>query len=130
MSYPSDLSDTEWDRLSAYFPTYKSHCRPRKYSYRRIIDGIRYVERTGCQWRYLPKEYPPWDTVYHYHRRWRKEDKWQKIMEDYRAELREKEGKNADPSVAIIDSRSVKTAQKGGNADMMLGNVLRNENNI
>ena len=65
MSYPSDLSDAEWDRLSEYFPVYEGYCRPRKYSYRSIIDGIRYVERTGCQWRYLPQEYPPWKTVGH-----------------------------------------------------------------
>ena len=130
MDYPSDLNDAEWDHLSEYFPVYEGHCRPRKYSYRSIIDGIRYVERTGCQWRYLPKEYPPWDTVYHYHRKWRKEDKWQKIMEDYREEIRVKEGKNAHPSVAIIDSRSVKTAQKGGSEAMMLANASRVENNI
>lgn len=125
MSYPGDLSDAEWDRLSEYFPVYEGHCRPGKYSYRSIINGIRYVERTGCQWRYLPREYPPWQTVYYYHRQWRIEDRWQAIMANFREELREKVGKNGMPSVAIIDSRSVRTAQKGGSADMMLVNVSK-----
>ena len=130
MSYPSDLNDVEWDRLSEYFPVYGGHCRPRKYSYRSIINGIRYVERTGCQWRYLPQEYPPWKTVYYYHRQWRIEDRWQKIMTDFREELRVKEGKETHPSVAIIDSRSVKTAQKGGSEAMMLVNVLKGGSSI
>jgi len=121
----SDLSDKEWERLSVYFPEYEGYCRPRKYSYREIINGIRYLERTGCQWRMLPKEYPPWKTVYYYHSKWRKEDKWQEIMTNFREALRKKAGKTAEPSVAIIDSRSVKTAQKGGNVDMMRANVSR-----
>jgi transposase len=98
--------------------------------YRSIINGIRYIERTGCQWRYLPADYPPWDLVYHYHRKWRKEDKCENMMRDFREELRKREGRTAEPSVAIIDSRSVKTAQKGGNVDMMQANVLRAGNTI
>ena len=116
--------------LSEYFPAYEGYCRPRKYSNRSIIKGIRYVERTGCQWRYLPQEYPSWKTVYYYHRQWRIEDRWQEIMTDFQEELREKAGKKATPSVAIIDSRSVKTAQKGGSEDMMLANVSRDVSSI
>jgi transposase len=119
------MKDEEWKRLEDYFPKYEGYCRPRKYSYRSIVNGIRYIERTGCQWRYLPSDYPPWDLVYHYHRKWREEDKWEAIMKDFREELRKKAGKNAEPSVAIIDSRSVKTAQKGGNVDMMQVSVLK-----
>ena len=117
-------------RLSVYFPKYEGYCRPRKYSYREIINGIRYLERTGCQWRMLPKEYPPWKTVYYYHIEWRKEDKWQEIMTNFREELREQAGRKTEPSVAIIDSRSVKTAQKGGSEDMMQANVSRAGNTI
>lgn len=130
MVYPSDMSDREWERLEVYFPKYGGYCRRRKYSYRSIINGIRYIERTGCQWRYLPADYPPWDLVYHYHRKWRKEDKCENMMRDFREELRKREGRTAEPSVAIIDSRSVKTAQKGGNVDMMQANVLRAGNTI
>jgi putative transposase len=115
MVYPSDLSDGQWSMLEMFFPEYPGHCRPRIHSFRSIINGILYVVRTGCQWRMLPKDYPCWQTVYDYYRKWRGNGKWDTINEVLRERVREAEGKKAIPSVAIIDSRSVKTAQKGGN---------------
>ena len=121
MGYPIDLTDKEWTLLEPFFPAYMGHCRPRKHSIRSIVNGIRYVLRSGCQWRMLPKDYPPWKTVYDYYYQWRKSGKWDEIHDALHPQVREKAGRNAIPSAAIIDSRSVKRAQKGGNAATMQG---------
>lgn len=118
-SYPSDLSDKEWDILSPLFPVYGGYCRPRTHSIRSIINGIRYVIRSGCQWRMLPKSYPPWKTVYDYYRKWRLDGTWDRVHDVLREKVREQAGKKATPTVAIMDSRSVKTAQKGGSEAMI-----------
>lgn len=81
---------------------------------RRIIDAIRYVLGSGCQWRMLPKDYPAWSIVYYYYYSWRKNGKWDEIHDALRRRVRQQAGKNEEPSVAIIDSQSVKTVQKGG----------------
>ena len=120
MSYPSDLSDEEWLILEPFFPAYTGHYQPRIHSIRSIINGIRYVMRAGCQWRMLPKDYPPWQTVYDYYRQWRLNGRWDLIHEILRERVREQAGKKALPTVAIIDSRSVKTAQKGGSVVTMV----------
>ena len=119
MTYITDLTDEEYSKIDKYLPKYRGHCRPRIYSKRSIIDGIQYVQKTGCQWRMLPKEYPPWSTVYHYYRKWRIEGKWDEIHDGLRKEVREFVGKKEKPKIAIIDSRTVKTAQKGGSKDTM-----------
>ena len=84
MTYITDLTDEEYSKIDKYLPKYRGHCRPRIYSKRSIIDGIQYVQKTGCQWRMLPKEYPPWSTVYHYYRKWRIEGKWDEIHDGLR----------------------------------------------
>ena len=119
MSYSTNLSDTEWTLIESYFPVYEGHCRPRKHPYRNLVDGILYVMRTGCQWRLVPNDFPPWDSVYHYYRKWRQDGTWDKIHDGLRRQVRQSEGKEATPSLAIIDSQSVKTVQKGGNAVTM-----------
>jgi putative transposase len=129
-SYPSDLSDKEWEILSAYFPAYNGFCRPRIHSIRSIINGIRYVLRSGCQWRMLPKDYPPWKTVYDYYRTWRLDGTWDRVHDALRATVREQAGKNAIPTVAIIDSRSVKTAQKGGSVAITQAKRSKGESSI
>ena len=113
MGYPSDMSDDEWSVLSPYL-IQEGPGRPREHDIRRVINAIRYLLRSGCQWRMLPKEYPPWESVYGYVRRWRSTGKWDAIHESLRGAVREKAGKAATPSAAIIDSQSVKTVQKGG----------------
>lgn len=118
MNYSSDLSDKQWSIIEPLV-TYQGYCRPRKHSMRSILNAIFYLERTGCQWRMLPANFPPWKTVYELYARWRKGGKWDQIHNALRGQVRQKAGKDPNPSVAIIDSRSVKTAQKGGTVGMM-----------
>jgi len=122
MSYLSDVRDQEWDIIKDFFkPAHPG--RPRKYEMRRIYNAIRYVERTGCQWRQLPNDFPPWTTVYMTFYRQRDSGLWQQINEHLRQKLREREGKSTDPTVALVDSQSVKTVQKGGSAVMTEANI-------
>jgi len=119
-SYPSDLTDTEWQKIEPLIPKPKSNRgRKRKHPIREILDAIFYVVRAGCAWRMLPHDFPPWKTVYHYFRLWRKDGTWAHINAVLRAELREAEGRNPQPSAAILDSQSVKTTSTKGVRGMM-----------
>ncbi|WCR57695.1 transposase [Wolbachia endosymbiont of Ctenocephalides felis wCfeJ] len=117
--YSSDISDKEWKIIEPYCEPKKTG-RPRKHNIRTIIDTIRYVMRTGCQWRQLPKDFPLWKTVYSCNSRLRKSGIWQKIHDFLVKKVREMIGKNETLSVGIIDSQSVKTTQKGDQEDTML----------
>ena len=118
--YPSDLTEAQWKILSPHvvkpMPAVRRRGRPPKQDFRAEVNGMLYVVKTGCQWRFLPKDFPPWQTVYGCFRRWRLDGRWAKAMKALREAAREKAGRNNEPSVAIIDSRSVKSAGKGGNA--------------
>ncbi|RDD33718.1 Transposase [Wolbachia endosymbiont of Cylisticus convexus] len=116
--YPSDISDKEWEILEPYVAQ-GAIGRPRKHNTRTIINAIRYIMRGGCQWRMLPKDFPPWKTVYDYFLRRRNNGKLKKIHDMLVKEVRKMVGKNETPSVGIIDSQSVKTTQKGDQEDMM-----------
>lgn len=110
--YASDLTEKQWRIIQPYLP--KTHCRGRKPVCRRwVINAILYVVRTGCQWRMLPAHFPPWSTVYGVFWRWRNAGIWQIIHDALREKTRRKTGKKATPSVAIIDSQSVRTAEGG-----------------
>jgi putative transposase len=112
--YPSDLSDAEFAVLAPHLPTPAACGRPWKHPLREILDGIFYVIRTGCQWRCLPHEYPPWHTVYWWFARWRRDGTWDRLNTALRQRVRMAVGRNPQPSAGIIDSQSVKTSGVGG----------------
>lgn len=117
--YASDLTDGEWGILKDLIPDGKPGGRPRKYSKRRLVEAILYVLRTGCQWRMLPKDFPPWQVVYHYFQRWGREGVITKIHNTLRQRVRKEAGREDTPSALIIDSQSVKTTSKGGSVATM-----------
>jgi putative transposase len=113
MSYPSDVSDAEWDVISPLLPPAKSGGRPRTTPLRDVANAIFYMIRGGCAWRMLPKDFPPYQTVYDYFRTWRNDGTWEKIHDTLRDRLRQKAGRDVSPSAAILDSQSAKTTEKG-----------------
>jgi putative transposase len=112
-NYPSDLTDDQWALIEPLLPPQGRLGQPRKHHMRDIVNGCLYLVRTGCQWRYLPREYPPWGTVHWYFRKWRMEGVWQRIHDALREQVRMSEGRAAAPSAGVIDSQSVKTTEKG-----------------
>lgn len=121
--YPSDLTDSQWNKLEPLLEVPRGHRhgggRPRKYELRRVVDATLYVVKTGCQWRQMPANFPPWQTVYQQFRTWRDGGAWERVNKALREQSRKAQGRKATPTVAIVDSQSVKTALKGCNADTM-----------
>jgi putative transposase len=118
--YPSDLSDVQWAKLEPLLlerpRSRHGGGRPRKHELRRVTDAMLYVVKTGCQWRQLPVNFPPWKTVHEQFRSWRDSGVWERIGKTLREQGRKAKGRNAPPSVAILDSQTAKTALKGGGA--------------
>ncbi len=116
--YPSDLTDAQWACLAPLLPAVRPGGRPRAHPLREVMDAMRYVLRGGIAWRALPHDYPPWQTVYHYFRRWRLDGTWERLNDELRELVRERAGRNRQPSAAILDSQSVRTTEKGGRVAM------------
>jgi putative transposase len=120
--YPTDLSDKEWDLLKHLVPQAKAGGRPEAYPKREILNGLFYLLRTGCSWRMLPHDLPPWRLVYHYFRTWREDGTWQPMHDLLRGDVRVAAGKQRQPSAGIVESQSVQTTAKGGSAALMSTN--------
>jgi transposase len=112
--YPSDLTDDEWALVEPLLPPVGVGGRPEKHPRREIVDAVLYVVRTGCAWRQLPADFPPWQTVYWYFVRWEKQRVTLRMLDALRQHLRQVEGRDVDPSAGIIDSQSVKAADTVG----------------
>jgi putative transposase len=112
--YPTDLSEAEWRCIEPYIRSSNRRGRPRIHSSRRVLDAVFYVLRSGCAWRLLPRDFPPWRVVYYWFRKWRIEGTFEHLNAELRERLRELSGRNAQPSAGIVDSQSAKTTGVGG----------------
>ncbi len=114
LRYPSDLTDEEWVIISPLIPPAKRGGNKRTVVMREIVDGLMYILGTGCHWAGLPKDLPPRSTVNDYFRRWNQDGTLDRIHHALYDRCREMAGRNGSPTAAIIDSQSVKSAEKGG----------------
>lgn len=120
LRYPSDLSDAEWARVKPLISPAKRGGNRRHVDVREVMNGVMYVLSTGCQWRAIPKDLPPRSTVFHYFDLWSWDGTLDRIHRDLYAECREQDEREASPTAAIIDSQSVKSAEKGGPGSIRL----------
>ena len=114
LRYPSDLTDEEWTLVEPQIPPAKHGGRHRTVMVREVVNGVMYVLSTGCQWRYLPKDLPPKSTVHDYLTRWNYDGTIERIHHALYVQCREAAERQASPTACVIDSQSVKSAEKGG----------------
>jgi len=113
-AYQTDLSDAEWSYIEPHLPIPEASGRPRVHALREVLDAIFYIVRSGCAWRLLPHDFPPWKTVHHYFRTWRMDGTWERMHSALRERVRVRLQRNSQPSAAIVDSQSIKTTGVGG----------------
>jgi putative transposase len=113
-NYSTDLTNAEWACLELHVPPPNKRGRPKTHTTREILNAIFYVLKSGCAWRLLPRDFPPWETVYWWFRRWRLDGTFERLNAALRERLRTSLGRNAHPSAAVVDSQSAKTTGVGG----------------
>lgn len=111
VAYQTDLSDQQWALIEPLLPKAKPGGRPRTVDLRRVADAVLYIVRSGCHWRLLPSDFPPWQTVYWYFKQWQADGTIKRIQQRLVKKVRRFEGKKAAPTIAILDSQSVKTGK-------------------
>lgn len=128
--YDSDITDEEWDLVRRFIPPHPPRGNDPWIPKREIVNAIFYVNKHGCAWRGLPDDFPNWSTVYGYFRMWTKAGVWEQIVDALRRRIRVAEGKQPEPTAAIVDSQSVKTTEKGGRVGMTRARKSRVANAI
>ena len=123
LQYPSDLTDEEWAHVEPFIPPARRGGRRRETNMRAALNAVMYVLSTGCQWRYLPKDLPPRSTVYRYFRDWGIDGVLDRIHDALYEKCRAQAEREASPTTAIIDSQSVKSAEKGGSRSIRTGST-------
>ncbi len=112
--YSTDLTDGQWTLLQPMLTTHTGAGRPTAVDLRQVVNGLLYLTRTGCQWRLLPRDFPYWGTVRYYFDKWTADGTWVRVNDTLREQARQRVGREAQPSAAILDSQSVKTTEAGG----------------
>lgn len=131
LRYPSDLTDEEWEIVEPFTRPSRGSGRPRTIDTREVFNAIRYINRTGCQWEYLPKDFPNQNSVRYYFDKWTYDGTFEKINAALVKKARIRLGRDPEPSGAIIDSQSVKTTEAGGERDFDGGKcVVRSQSTI
>jgi putative transposase len=116
--YPTDLTDAQGVLIAPLIPPPKPGGRPRQVEIRAVINALFYLTRSGCAWRRLPHDFPPWSTVHDYYRHWRLDGTWQRLHDTLRDRVRAQADRDLEPSAAMLDSQRVKTTEKGGTGAM------------
>jgi transposase len=124
LRYPSDLTDAEWALVCGEIPPARPGGNKRTVDIREVVNGVMYILSTGCQWRALPKDLPPRSTIYDYLDRWSHDGTLERLHHALYVKCREQSGRDANPTAAVIDSQSVKSAEKGGRGSIRMASML------